>query len=188
MAKDENAEYSKALGERIKILMEIAGLELAGMAEFTKISDSHLYSLINGTRNLTGKTAEKLANSFGLEGWMLLNLNYKIPQSIRKSTKLLEFYANFKNVPEYFAETIDARKASAYIEKKLLKSGFLSTPKFIWEINAECNAKGYRYSSKQLSQILTYLVNKGVINSEKRSIKLRNGKFGKRMVDVFWEG
>ncbi|MET0572775.1 MAG: helix-turn-helix transcriptional regulator [Pedobacter agri] len=187
MAKNENAEYSKALGERIKMLMETAGLELAGVAEFTQISDSHLYSLINGTRNLTGKTAEKLANSFGLEGWMLLNLNYKIPHSIRKSTKLLEFYANFKNVREYFSETLDTRKASSFIEKKLLKSNFLSAPKFIWEINAECSSKGYAYSSKQLSQILTYLVHKGVIKSEKRPIKLRNGEFGKRMVDVFWE-
>lgn len=187
MAKNENAEYSKALGERIKMLMEIAGLELAGIAEFTKISDSHLYSLINGTRNLTGKTAEKLANSFGLEGWMLLNLNHKIPQSIRKSTKLLEFYANFKNVHEYFSENLDTRKASSFIEKKLLNSNFLLVPKFIWEISAECSSTGHKYSSKQLSQILTYLVHKQLIKSEKRPIKLRNGKFGKRMVDVFWE-
>lgn len=187
MAKDENAEYSKALGERIKLLMEIAGLELAGIAEFTKISDSHLYSLINGMRNLTGKTAEKLANSFGLEGWMLLNLNHKIPHSIRKSTKLLEFYANFQNVPEYFSATIDTRKASSFIENKLLKSNFLLDPKFIWEISIECSSNGYKYSSKQLSQILTYLVHKKVIKSEKRKIKLRNGKFGNRMVDVFWK-
>ena len=186
MAKHENVEYSKALGERIKFLMEITGLELAGIAEFTKISDSHLYSLINGTRNLTGKTAERLANSFGLEGWMLLNLNHKIPHSIRKSTKLLEFYEDFKNIPEYFSSTIDTRKASLFVEKKLLKGIFFSVPKFIWEINAECDSMGYKYTSKQLSQILTYLVHKGIVKSEKRPIKLRNGQPGKRLVDVFW--
>jgi len=187
MTIDDDKEYSKALGRRIKKLMKIAGLELSGMVEFTKVSDSHLYAIINGNRALTGKTANKLAKKFGLDVWMLLKLDYKIPQNIRKSTALQEFYRDFKNVPEYFSETRESRKASVFIENEILKNDLFSTPKFIWEISEAFSKKGKLYTSKQLSQILTYLVRKKVLKCEKRPIKLRNGKTGKRIVDVFWK-
>lgn len=187
MTIENNKEYSKALGIRIKNLMKVAGLELAGMVEFTKISDSHLYALINGNRTLTGKTADKLTRKFGLEGWMLLKLDYKIPQSIRKATELQEFYSNFKNVSEYFSATQESRKSSVFVENEILNNDFFSTPKFIWEIREVFTKKGKLYTSKQLSQILTYLVQKKVLKYEKRPIKLRDGKIGKRIVDVFWK-
>ncbi|WP_304063409.1 hypothetical protein [Pedobacter glucosidilyticus] len=180
-----DSNYSKSISARLLLIMELTELEISGFAEFTGVSESHLYALINGNRKLTGNVAAQIGRKLKLEGWEILQLDYNIPLSIRKSPMLVEFHKDYKNIPEYFTYSLYNRKSSKYIAD-LIHTDLFSHPVYIWEIKDFCKKSKKNYTSKSLSQILNYLVIKGELKSEKRPIKKRDGSFGKRIVDVFW--
>ncbi|MGY0036294.1 hypothetical protein [Pedobacter sp. NJ-S-72] len=92
---DQNtSDYNKAIRTRLLRIMEVAGLERTGLAEFTKISDSHLYALLNGTRNITGEIADKIGAGFKLHGGHKSSISTS--KSLLKSENL-PHYLNFMN-------------------------------------------------------------------------------------------
>ena len=179
MHKTNNHQYAKAVAKRIEKLMALSGLEISGFAEFTDVSESHIYAILNVTRDLTG--------GFNLEGWQILKLNYKIPQKIKDSKLLNNFYVENKDVPSFFTSTRPKRKDSHFIEVELLSTNFFNKPVYVWEVRDICAEANKKYTSKRISQILNYLVDIKKLKKTKKQIKLRNGGYGNRMVDVFFK-
>lgn len=186
MQRGNNKEHQKKVSDRVKLLMDTAGLELSGFADYLSISESHLYAVLNGTRDLTEDVAERIGAAFDLTAGQVLRVSYRIPKSIKKSKSLNKFYDENKNVAAYFQSTREDRKDSHFIETQLLGSGLFDSAVYIWEVRQACLQVGRQYSSKRLSQILNYLVDTKKLKSEKRPLKLRNGGYGKRVVDVFY--
>ena len=187
MKNTNDLKYSDAISERLLQIMENSGLTINGFSEITKVSESHVYALINGNRDLTGSIAEKLGKPFRLKGWQILQLDYKIPADLSKSSDLTNFRKEFRANIEYFTKTKNNNKSSYYIEYELLTDPMFTQPIYLWEIIDELNKRDKKYNSKELSQILHYLISKGKLKNKKQVIKLKNGGFGTRIVDVFWK-
>jgi plasmid maintenance system antidote protein VapI len=183
--KDKNPK--ETIGERVQRLMDLAELEIDGFAEYLSISPSHLYAILNGNRDLTVDIADKVGSAFDLKGSQILRINYRIPKRIKKSESLNKFYEENKNVESYFIKTRGERKDSYYIEHDLFNSNLFDSPIYIWELKEYCQKAGKNYTSKRLSQILNYMVDRKKLKKKKRPLKLRNGKYGKRKVDVFFK-
>ena len=187
MQNQDQLPYSAEIQKRIRLIMEFSGLEISGFSEFTQISESHLYAILNGKRKLTGKIAEQIGKRFEFDGWKILQLDYKIPVSIRKASLLLEFYSDNKDIAEYFVDTKDDRKASHFIEFGLINGKLLDEPKYVWEIRQICIEARRNYKSKDLSQLLLYLEEKGKLKKDKRPLKRKDGTFTEnRIVYVFY--
>jgi hypothetical protein len=183
---DKNTyDYNMAIRARLLRIMEITGLERTGLSEFTKISESHLYALLNGTRNITGETADKIGAGFKLQGAQILNLNFEIPVQIRKSPLLLEFYESHADNPEYFTDTKATMKDASYIEHKLLYTSLFEKSVFVWQVKEACKEDKKNLTSKQISQKLNYLVQKKKLIATKRKLKKKNGEDGDREVLVY---
>ena len=184
-----NMSYNVAIIERLQLILQYSGLEIPGFSEFTGISESHLYALLNGTKKLTGKIADKIGDKIGISGWKILQLDYEISPAIRKNNELIKFYKSFKEVNDYFIDTQDKRKQSYYIEHVLLKTNFFDDKKYVWQVLEKCVEANRQYSSKDLSQILNHLVKKEILNKEKRQYKSKDDVFSlkNRMVYVFYK-
>ena len=187
MGKNKHTEYSAFISERILLIANNSGLTITGLSEITKVSESHIYALINGNRKLKGNIAEKLGRPFKLQGWQLLGLDFEIPDNFNKSADLIGFRKEFKGNTEYFCETKNKTKISHFIEKEFINNPIFDEPVYLWEIIESLKGIGKQYSSKDLSQILHYFVTKNKLLSEKRPLKLKNGGFGIREVDVFFK-
>lgn len=187
MAKAKHSNYSALIGERILLIMQYSGLTIKGLEEITKVSDSHIYALLNGNKRITDSVAEKLSIPFNLKGAQLLNLDYEIPETIRKAPELIKFKKEYKGNIEYFNETKNNSKSSYFIEYGFLHDAIFDDPVYLWEIieKLEQHYQKY-YKNKDLSQILHYLVVKNKLTSEKRPLKLKTGGYGQRIVDVFF--
>ncbi|MBB5639034.1 plasmid maintenance system antidote protein VapI [Pedobacter cryoconitis] len=182
---DKNtSDYNSAIRARLLRIMQIAGLERTGLAEFTKISDSHLYALLNGTRNITGETADKIGAGFKLQGAQILNLNFEIPAQLRKSAALLEFYELYADNPEYFIETKAAMKNSYYLDR-MINTTLFEKPVYVWQVKEACKEDNQHISSKQISQKLTYLADQKKLIVTRQKMKKKNGEEGKREVLVY---
>lgn len=182
---DKNtSDYNSTIRARLLRIMEIAGLERAGLAEFTKISDSHLYALLNGTRNITGETADKIGAGFKLQGSQILNLNFEIPAQLRKSAALLEFYELYADNPEYFIETKAAMKNSYYLDR-MIETPLFKKSVYVWQVREACKEDNQDMSSKEISQKLNYLADKKKLIVTKKKMKKKNGQEGKREVLVY---
>ncbi len=174
------------LARRIRQLMEFAGLELAGLAEFTGVSESHLYAVLNGHRKLTGPVAGKIGVRFGLKDRGILRLDYTIPPTIRQAPALIEFYKDNAGTRAYFTDTLNDGKASYFIEFGLIEADLVNEPKYVWEIREMCRDAGRVYTSKKLSQSLLYFSEKKKLVKEKRPLKRRDGTYAaNRKVYVF---
>lgn len=167
--------------------MKIAGLEISGFAEFTNISESHVYALLNGTREITEGAAEKIANKFGISANNLTDISYKLTEELGNAPQLKKFYTDTKQTASYFIKTNTEEKRSFFVENKLYKSGFFDKPVYVKEVRSYCSQNDFPYTSKQISQILNYMVDRKLLKRKKKPIKLANGKTGKRMVDVFYK-
>lgn len=181
-------DYSKAIAERIKDIMIIIDLDVAGIAELFGKSTSHIYGIINGTRPLSESFAKEIGEKLGFDGSKIFNLKSRIPTSISKSESLMIFKANYKHNPEYYLSTKFKRSTNTFIVDVLLKSDcFNDGYKYLNEITEYCQLElNKKFIDDQLSKALQYAVKKGVLRSEKRPIKLKNGGFGKRLVDVYF--
>lgn len=178
--------YQTEIAARIGQIMKYSGLEISGFAEFTQISESHLYAILNGTRKLTGDIANQIGEKFDLDGWIILQLEYQIPTNLRKQPKVLKFYAENKHVPEFFIDTLNIRKTSHFIEVMLIDKNFFSEPKYVWQVVEACHAANKNYSSKIVSQTLVYLVKKGKLKNLKKNLLRSDGTYtSKRTVNVF---
>lgn len=187
MQKGENKSYKEKISQRVNDLMDAAGLEVLGFADYLSISESHLYAILNGTRDLTEDIAEKIGMSFNLKGSQILRINYRIPKSIKKSNSLNKFCDENRNVESYFKSTRSRRKDSYYIENDLYNTELFDSPVYIWEVKEYCLNAGRKYTSKRLSQILRYMVDRKKLKRKKKKLKLRDGGYGERMVDVFFK-
>lgn len=166
--------------------MDKAGLQLVALAEFTGISESHLYGILNGTKKLTGPVADQIATKFNMQGWQLLHLEYALPRSLNTIQELQEFYEEYRHARNFFTHEIKLKPATQ-IEQLLLNGNFLNQKRSIAEILAHCKAHGLNLNSKQLSQHLHYLGQKSLLQKEKQKITLKDGSLGNRLIDVFWK-
>ena len=187
MGYNSESTYALAIRARIRKILEFAGLEIAGMAELTGVSQSHIYAILNGRRALQEDVADRLGFKLKLSAWQILNLDYEITESIRKSALLNKFYNEHKGNPEYFTDTILERKDSYYVEQTLIPAGFFDNPVYVWEIREALSRYGREFSSKQVSRIVNYLAATGKLMSEKRPIKKKNGEYGIREVPVYYK-
>jgi len=186
MKKIKSEAYAEEIVNRVKEVMISAGLEIAGFARICKLSESHVYSLLSGRRPLTEAIALQIGEHIGFNGATLFNLQEKIPSNLKSKELLKSFHKAEKNNVHYFVNSKIDRKPSYFIEFEIVNSEFLSEPKYVWEINQYCKKLGKSYNSDKLKKYLKYFAIQKKLKSEKRQIKLRSGKFGKRMVDVFW--
>lgn len=71
----------------------------------------------------------------------------------------------------------------------LLKSDcFKNGYKYLSEIREYCeNNLNKEFNNDQLSKALQYTVKQGLLKSEKKALKLKNGNYGVRQVDVYFK-
>lgn len=187
MKKGEIGFYKELVNARVQEILKLTGLSIEGMAEFINISPSHMYGINNGNRALASDLAERMGASINISGGRVLQLEKKLPKIVRRSESLNNFYAKNKLILSYFLHTKRERKSSHFIETELYNSALLDKPAYVWEINQYCKELGKEYSSKKLSQILTYMVATGKLEKDKRPLKLRNGKYGARTTFVYYK-
>lgn len=186
MEDNNTTAYQAGIKDRINDIMDILGMEVPGFSQFTGISTSHLYALSNGTKGLTIRTADKIAKRIGLTSAQLLKLDYIIPNSIRKSDSVKNFFDKYPDNPEYFKETKASRKASYFVEHNLIATGFFDNRVSISQIREACAALGQDFSSKQLSQVADYLAQTKKLKKEKVFMKKKkNGELGVREIPVY---
>lgn len=186
---EENTDLSTKgdLNDRVRHIMDLVGLEIAGFAELTNISESHLYALINGTKSLTQETAAKIAAAIKLRAAQILNPDYIISAAIRNAPAVKKFHSSYKKGnPEYFTETKASRKNAYFIEHELIPRGVFSEPVYGWQVRNACAQLGIDLSSKQVSQHLNYLVETQKLKSEMRELKKKNGEMAERKVHVYY--
>lgn len=179
--------YSQQMAIRLRQIMNHLGLTVAGFAVFIDRETSHIYGILNVSRDFSDALAEHIGRLTGIKGATIKNINTEIPASISKCDKIVEFRKSHKDNKEYFLNTKTDRSIDAFISDNLVKAKFLKTPKYLFEIE-EFVASEYdkNFSKDKLSRALRYAVSKQTLKSEKRPIKLKNGNFGKRLVDVYW--
>lgn len=167
--------------------MTTSGLEIPGFAAFTTFSESYIYSLISKRRSLTIEASETIGVKFDSNWELLYNLGSNIEKTVKLSDSLKKFKLENKGNDDYFLSTRRNRKLSYFIEFEIIPTQLFDTPQYVWEVNEYCRNEGREIISDKLKKVLAYLVVKGKLKSQKRRIKLRNGEFGTRMVDVFYK-
>lgn len=167
--------------------MEKIGLEIPGFAVFIDRSESHIYSLLNGRREVTSDIALDIGNKLGFDGLRIFKLNQELPAGIENTPFLNNFKRQYRDNPEFFTSSKGERRVSHFIQFELINTDLFDTPKYVWEINEVCVLHGRTLESDVLSKHLKYFVKRGFLRSEKRPIKLRDGTFGVRLVDVFFK-
>lgn len=184
----KNTEYSQAIAQRILTIMKIIDLDFAGFAEFFGRSTSHVYGILNGTRPLSEVFAREIGEKLEFDGAKIFNLNAKIPSSISKAEYLIQFKSEHRDNPEYFLSTKSKRSPNSFVSEVLLKSDcFEEGYKYLSEITEYCKTELNReFVDDQLSKALQYAVKTGILKFKKKPIKLVNGGFGKRLVDVYY--
>ncbi|MDR2271259.1 MAG: helix-turn-helix domain-containing protein [Sphingobacterium sp.] len=184
---DQSKTYSESLAERLREIMNILGLTVSGFAEFIGRDSSHIYGILNLNRPFSHALAEDIGKKLNVNGSKIFNLNVPVSQSIAKTESFHEFKKDKRNNPEYFSSTLTDRSIDLFISRILIKSPFLKEPRYLNEIELfVCTEYKKTFTNDQLSKALRYSVKKGVLVSEKRPIRLTNGNFGKRQVDVYW--
>lgn len=122
-----------------------------------------------------------------IKGAKILNLNVTIPSSISKAEAVINFKRENKDNPEYFLHGKTDRSIDVFVSEILAKSDFLKIPRYLNEIESYIETEFQKiYIDDQLSKALRYAVTKKTLKSEKKPIKLKNGDFGKRLLDVYW--
>jgi plasmid maintenance system antidote protein VapI len=185
MPKKTRKRKLQTQAEKIEYLMNLTGLEMIGFAEFVGISESHLYALINGTRKLTVGMAKKIALPFNIEWNILLDENNNITNKKISTVQLKKFYTENKGVRDYFVHTRRQRKVSYFIENEILVQQQFDTFFYVTDVRRACLDAGMNLESKRISQVLNYLVELGKLKRKRGRIILKNGSFGKRVVDIF---
>jgi len=175
------------VANRLCEIMNILGMTVAGFAEFIGRSPSHIYGILQSKRTFSHALADHIGKRIGITGTKILNLNISISQNISKVESVASFKEEYINVPEYFSDTKNDRSIDAFISEFLVESSFLKTPRYLNEIELFIKSKYNKtFIGDQLSKALRYSVRKGILISEKKLIRLTNGNFGKRQVDVYW--
>ena len=186
MKKVLSKEDIELLSKRVQFLMSTSGLEIPGFAAFTTFSESYIYSLISKRRNLTKEASEVIGDKFDSNWELLYNIGFNIEEAVKSSDNLNRFKIENKGNDDYFTSTRKDRKLSYFIEFEIIPNHLFDTPQYVWEVNDYCKKQGREIISDKLKKALAYLVVRGKLKSQKRQIKLRNGGFGTRMVDVFY--
>ncbi|HUN04105.1 MAG TPA: helix-turn-helix transcriptional regulator [Niabella sp.] len=171
--------------KRLQRLLTVSGLELSGFSEFTGVSESHLYSLLNGTREITYKTANKIAAPFDVDGSMLLKPSFKIDKKFADTKQLLDFYKANKGVHKYFANTRVDREASYFIQFEVLSQKQFNLPFTAKVVRLACAEAGRKFTSKRVAQVLEFLVMIQKLRSRKERITKKDGKLGNRLINVY---
>ena len=181
--------FDKKIGERLKRIMEHLGLEVKGFAALIERSTDHVYSLLNGRRKLTKETAELLSKRIGnISAVDIFRLNHPIKDNVGDSPEMEAFRKHYANNKEFFSETKEERKLSFFVRNSLVNEGFFGSPKRVADVVLKCKELGQKHSSEKITKTLKYLVFLGILKSKKKPIILKNGKPGKRLVNVYWEG
>lgn len=188
MENGKDLGYELLLRQRLKKVLQIIDLEEVAFAEFIGYSIPHIYAVLNGTRALAPRFARAIGNKLGFPGENIFNLNYEIPDKIKKSKDLNNFKSEYKYNDEYFLSTIIDRKRSKLVEEILNQTDYLSEYKYLSEIKITINSsisKKEEFDSDELSKILNYLVLQGKLLKDRMQIKRKDGRLGTRIVDVF---
>lgn len=185
MEENSAAIYKQAIIDRMKHIMEILELEVDGFAEFTQISKSHIYALLNTKRGLTIQTAEKIASRINLTGSQLLKLDYPIPLSIRKIAEVKKFHDTYKYNPEYFTRTKEETSISYFFENTLMRTDLFDNPVNVRQIREACTALGKNYSSKKVSHTVDYLSAKKKLYKENKLLLKKNGETGTKQFPFY---
>lgn len=184
---NQDKTYNERLANRLREIMNILGMTVSGFAEFIGRDSSHIYGILNLTRPFSDSLAVHIGNKLGINGAKVLNLNIAIPPSVSKSETVTIFKKEYKGVPEYFLSTKNDRSIDSFISEILSKSKFLTTPRYLNEIELFIKSEYNKtFIGDKLSKALRYSAKKGILMSEKRPIRLTNGSLGKRRVDVYW--
>lgn len=186
MASKDSSEQTN-LGKRVENLMRISELEISGFADFTGVSESHLYAVINGTKQLNKKTANKIAAQFNLSSRQLLNQKFKLTKKLKQAPALLKFNSENKGVHDYFIKTKIDRKVAYFIGQEILPKKKFDTQFSVSDVRNYCIEAGKNYTSKRVSQVLNYFVDRKKLGRKKITYVLKNGIKGKRMIDVFYK-
>lgn len=178
--------YNKIISERLIQILNYSNLEIKGIAALTDRSIDIFYAVLAQRRPLSQELAKAIGDALDFDGMIIFNINIQIPTSIKTSPSLLAFRKENISNHNYFTDSWSADKDSSFIKDKLVYSGYFSEPRYAWEVNDTLKNLGRKLDSDLLSKQLKYLVTKEIIKSKRAPIKLKNGGFGKRMVDVYY--
>ncbi len=186
----ENKEHllaTRFIAARIRLIMELLDLEVAGFAAFLGRSESNVYALIAGRKRVTWQTAWNLGLKLGFNGNIIFDPDSDIPEAIRDSAAVKQFREEYKTNPEFFLTTKVERNIRYFLECEILPSPLLNEPRYVWEVSQACKDRKRDIDSDTLSKKLKQLVSQRKLQSKKMKIKRRNGSYGNRVVDVFFK-
>lgn len=183
----EGDSYNKSIVDKLKRIMTITDLDVNGFAEFLGRQSSHIYGILNGSRILSIPLARLIGEKLGFDGTKILNPNYLIPAKISRSENLISFKKDNAANSIYFASKKIDRSVNRFVLDVLIPSGLFSEPRYLFEA-LQFSKKHFDkdFSSDQLSKALRYTVKTGSLRTNKERIKLKNGEYGSRLVDVYY--
>lgn len=187
MDKINDDLYNKEISKRIALIIEYTNLEILGFAKFIDVSKDIIYSILSERRILSNKIAKTIGEKLNFDGHIIFNLNVLIPETIKSSEKLILFKKANKHNLNYFVSTWNDKKLSTIIKTKLINRLFFEEHKYTWEVTNELKKYVRDINPDLINKQLKYLAETGELKSDKALLKLRNGSYGVREVDIYFK-
>lgn len=187
MNRESITTFNKLIAKRIHQILFITELEIKGLAAITNRSTAIFYAVLSCKRPLSKKLALQIGNSLGFDGMLIFKLNTAIPAFIKNSACLAKFRQENSSNINYFRPSWSNEKDSTYIFTQLIEKGYFSELRFTWEITNKLVELGRNIPSDLLNKQLKYFVHKQILQSMRLPIKLKEGKFGKRLVHAYYK-
>jgi transcriptional regulator with XRE-family HTH domain len=169
---------AEIVGCQIKSLLSQSGLSIVGLAHAIEMSVNHLRTAKNGKASISGKTAGKIADFFGIEIGVLFSARDFRLKKLENIENLQRFYIDNENNPQFFVRRKGENSVAHFLKEILLPSGFFSERREVNEIQSFIK-KHYKrdFTSKELSRQLTRLFDAGML--------IREDKTGNRSIFLY---
>lgn len=160
--RQNNRKILKAIGQHIKSLRLAANLTLQQVHMATGISKTNIRNMEVGLLNSTIVQMSIYAELYGMTLHELINVTLLPPDEASLRAVVKKFIKGRGMDPAIFFQP--SERITNIFENKLLKTSFLTTPRFSSEVAAYCREKyGVHFSSTQVSRAFDNLFNKGLI-------------------------
>lgn len=172
MMKENEQTSSELVGKQVTSLLDQTGISIVGLAIGTEISLNHLRKIKKGTASISSKTAEKIAKFFGVGVDVIFSAElYKLEESENKGN-VEKFYKENVNNHKFFVDRQQEESVAYFIGKKLIPSQFFAEHREVNYVKKYIKEEyNLDFSSKEISQHLTRLSEKGILTKEDKTGK-----------------
>lgn len=176
---DKN-DYKEFVNGRFLEMIQLTRLPIPYIESGTNLSSSNFYNILNGNRQASIQTMEKLGDLLGLPLIRIFDPSCNLIVHVVESETLKDL---LKIVAQLEAES-DSPKS--IIKRNLLQSLLFNKPVSVSEVRAKCPKIGKKeFSSHEVAVALDALVNSGDLKVTRMPIIKEDGSQGVRIIKYY---